>query len=713
MQIKIKKQVLAILLTVLALFLMIFPSGNTTAHAATTASAFEQTNVLDDLKDCTIDGEPFDLKNYSFNRAKPTQVLMLVEYCYSFYWNRQDNYGLYLYVWNPQGIAFNATSTQNAVQLAYTEDDYVKYPITFLNCSMQANYEGLFYKYKIDFSKNQKEQMLDTLNSSERTYHISGIELVTQGKDKPHEYPINAVFTYSGYAQGYGPNADADTLTYTRGEGDVFVIKDEDLHQTFYRPKGTDGSRYQQDTLHTVYFTVPNSLIDKYGRLAVLRVQWLEAVLNPFFVTGNKDIYDALQNYLGKTMGAYDGSDGFPYGLLGGYKHETHTMGGFTFTKDTAELAYNPWYAYMDEVTTELNRLCMAFFSGSAKDSADSYTVSAEQLIEKMKQYSLGSTNKVLERYDRTLFSSIDSDFTVVDIPAEKEYSLTSEKISQTFWEKLVGKSHVVFSDTYDGIQAIYPVKATDFGNSKEQTCQNLYIDVNDYDEFKTVYDKAVAAKETVYLFRFAQSKYSAWEVTEGKWKKSTQWVPNNGTVGGSFQTVYSLSDRDTNAYFAQETVYLGLDLIQMEWDDGGKRVVIPIVSSPIDVVADATPPVYTTSDKTPWWKILLAVLAIVLLLIILFKFAPWIFVGLFKLIALPFKALGALFKSISRRRKERKEQKARDKPKETKAEKKARKRQEKKARKTKNTVPDFDERMLDEIDWDDPFWSDLDNFNG
>lgn len=350
-----------------------------------------------------------------------------------------------------------------------------------------------------------------------------------------------------------------------------------------------------------------------------------------------------------------------------------------------------------------INRICLAFNSGDKTDSADAYTVGGETLLDRMKEYSRNSTDKVLETYDRGLFSSVADGFTVVDIPAEKEYSLTSEKISQTFWEKLTGKSHVEFSDTYNNIQAIYPVSAQDFGQTKEQTCQNLYIDLNDYDEFVSVYDSAVKAEETVYLFRFAQSKYTAMEVTEGKWSKSTQYVPNGITAGGSWQTVYKLSGSDTNAYFGQETVYLGLDLIQMEWDDGGKRVVIPIVSSPIDVVADGSPPVYTTSDvRNSWWKILLGIIAFIVIIVLLLKFAPWLIYGLGKVIALPFKAIfKACGSGRERRREKRKERKAR---KET---EKIKKEQD-----DARNDSEWDESYLDEIDWDSINWEDFDGMD-
>ena len=100
-----------------------------------------------------------------------------------------------------------------------------------------------------------------------------------------------------------------------------------------------------------------------------------------------------------------------------------------------------------------------------------------------------------------------------------------------------------------------------------------------------------------------------------------------------------------------------------MEWDDGEKRVVIPIVSSPIDVVADGTPPVHTTSDKElAWWQILLAVLALILVVWLLLKFAPVIVLAVGKVIALPFKAIGAASKKAKERREEKKGMKAQEK---------------------------------------------------
>ena len=53
-----------------------------------------------------------------------------------------------------------------------------------------------------------------------------------------------------------------------------------------------------------------------------------------------------------------------------------------------------------------------------------------------------------------------------------------------------------------------------------------------------------------------------------------------------------------------------------------------------------------------------LAVLALILVIWLLFKFAPVIVLAAGKVIALPFKAIGAASKKVKERRKEKKEQK-------------------------------------------------------
>lgn len=105
----------------------------------------------------------------------------------------------------------------------------------------------------------------------------------------------------------------------------------------------------------------------------------------------------------------------------------------------------------------------------------------------------------------------------------------------------------------------------------------------------------------------------------------------------------------DTNAYFAQMWVQLDFDIIDLTFTKDDVITVIPVIMSPMDIVADADSPVYTTPvhEGLYWWQILLVVLILVALFILLVKFAPGVIVMASKVLVLPFKGIGLIFKSI------------------------------------------------------------------
>ena len=161
-----------------------------------------------------------------------------------------------------------------------------------------------------------------------------------------------------------------------------------------------------------------------------------------------------------------------------------------------------------------------------------------------------------------------------------------------------------------------------------------MYISEADYAEFSNFYN-ANKAENTVYLFRYQVSDYIAQEATLLK--------ENTSIFGDSFKKV------DTNAYFFQQTVNLDFDIIDVTFSNGEKETVIPVVSNPIDVVHDVTPPVYTTTDEEgmDWLKLLKITIALILIVVMLIFAWPLVkplFVligkGIAWLITAPFKAI-------------------------------------------------------------------------
>ena len=608
---------------------------------ADTALTYEQTNVLDDLTNATIDGEKFSLTDYNFDTEKETQVLSFVEYCYSFYEEKQDKYGLYVYVYNPKGLAFETSSPLNMIQFACglsASASYTKYPLIFLNYSLQENYEGLFYKFKVWLTDEQKQTILKTVNSSNRVYRVSGIELLVKGDLNATEYTVATTYNYSGYASGYGSNVNAEnTLKYSSEQAEVLSLS---VHPTQYRPEGTNGKNdYTQDSLHSVYFAVPNDVIERYGAMTAVHATWLNAVLKPALVTGNQNAYNAIVQYLGENIGTE--TSAFDYGYLGAYSSGVNSTTGAMYQVTRSGFSYNrdhdPTY---DEYGYAIETLYMLFDSGDAVDSADDYTVSSEEIIEQMKASKSKYGGVIVNgKYSSEVFESYDGKFTEVNIRADENFSLTSETISTSWWDLLFKTGGTAVSKKFDGIQAIYPVKASDVSGSAKEVADRLYISESDYEEFYNFYD-ANKSTSTVYLFRYQVSDYMAQEATLFS--------------RGSFLWMDTWEEVDTNAYFFQQTVNLDFDIIDVTFSNVTTETVIPVVANPIDVVPDATPPVYTQSDKeSNWWIWIVIILALVLLAILspilspIIKFLVW-------LICLPFKAL----KNWIRRKKKKRDEK-------------------------------------------------------
>ncbi len=103
--------IIAILLAV-ALVYTGFIGRSAYAEENNVVAAYENTNVLDDLKNSTIAGEAFNLSDYPYKANGDAQLITFVEYCYSPVKDKQSDYGLYAYIYNPQQT--KATETKSS-----------------------------------------------------------------------------------------------------------------------------------------------------------------------------------------------------------------------------------------------------------------------------------------------------------------------------------------------------------------------------------------------------------------------------------------------------------------------------------------------------------------------------------------------------------------------------------------------------------------------
>lgn len=708
------KSIAAALLSVLFLFSFLLPPTMLRVARAETALSpqekYEQTDVTEDLEGATIGGKPFDLQDYPHNGKGKPQIVSFVEFCYSYYEEKQNDYAFYVYVYNPQDAVFDTDTERNKIQLSAGKNgEYNKYPLEFVRYSETAGYEGRFYKFKVRLDDSERNMIWQSVEENKREYRVSGIEL-SIGK-AADEYGCQQVYTYSGFAHGYGsPLAINDTLSCTVDGLETYLTLD--VQSTYYRPKGTHADGYTQDTLHSVYFSVPNEIIEEYGEMTAVHATWLNAYTAPMFVTGNKNIYDAILPYLGQyvdgsTIKEYENTL-FPYAIIA-----TKAVEGFRDDNEMAPMAgYYAYNAYHDfggnpSYDRYINHLNYLFYAGEGGDSADGYTLSAEAIIGDKKNGVKGwletFTDKfggslINNRYSSALFEKVDKKFTDKTITGDEEYELKDLTLSSDPWRWWLGQDITqIDCEKYSTVNAIQKVTADDFTlySDKGVFCEKFFVDESDYNDFKSYVKAATGRKETTYLFRYHLSEYVSNEATE--YERTSTYYIFQGNFG-TYKTV------DTNAYFAQMWIQLDFDIIDLTFTKDNVDTIIPVIMSPMDIAADATPPVSTQTDKKPlaWWQILLGAIALIVIIVLLIKFAPWLIYGLGKIIAMPFKAI---FKACSsgkeRRREKRKERKAKKQTERIKKERDA----------DRNDY-ELDESYLDELDWDSINWEDFDGMD-
>ncbi|GHV02056.1 hypothetical protein FACS1894211_12830 [Clostridia bacterium] len=615
------------------------------AYAAANADVkFDDTNVLDDLQASTVNGQPFDLNAYPFVNGKAAQVINFVEYCYSFRVNMQENYGLYIYVYNPSALNFNTSTLSNKLEMAVEYDAdgfptlYRKFSLQFCSMSTESNYYRLFYKFKVRFIDTERTALLNRLNSNERRYDLSGAELFTVGAANAVDYTIAKTCKFSGYVKGYGPDANAESNLSVQIT-DLEVLELE-LHSTNFRPSNVSsaGAGYQND-LSSVYFSVPDTVLSKYGRLQKVMAEWYEFRTAPWvIVTSHADMYNAVKNYVGVQIGGYNSAVG--YGLC----------------MDRHNVYYNPDNHYMtygwvwnvsvgaSDIVYGGRTVLLPYLFYSGGTDVKNYSVTSDVLKSWIYGYNKSAYGGYLPIKDgnisRDLFDSVvDSGrirgYNLREFDADSvddQFNLLSYDSNHSGWDKFwqFGFGAPPTNGDYANVAPIYPVADGDIVGTDAGIAQSLYMNENDVGTFKTFRAAKKSQGETTFLFRFAHTQYYS------------EMIEILGSGGGN-----------NKAYRAQETVFLDFDVIQLTFSKDGVYHVIPVVSSPIDIVGAITPPLQPANDWLLWLKILLALVLLIVLLVILAPILPviisgvvWVVKGVVTIIFFPFKAIGAAVKN-------------------------------------------------------------------
>lgn len=580
-----------------------------TANAVVlTENNFDNTKVEDDLADIDIEHVKANYLGMS--------IVEFVEYCYADNVFNQGNYGLYIYVYNPERKILSTRDGANVINMATSYNSKGE-PSAYKNKELQylgqtsGDNAKLFYKFKVkDVGELLPVQKQYNKTHGERRYDIAGIQLREMGTVLAEDYSIGGTWHYTGYAKGYG--SDESTLKCDKTELETV---DLDVHHTYYLPEGYNGDGVKtQDQLNTVYFAVPKRLKDMYGELCRIQAEWYEYKTKPIFVMGDNTVYNHLINYVGHISDTqYDAA--IKYGLVSNFHysgpHNSIAMGDYIYNAMGVSLYEGIEWLYE-----------MQYLFPTDTSTAGDTVITAEKLLEYINKRSKTESNLILDKYARCMFTNKvgegrkcgDDGKTEVNIRSDETYKITSSVISQSFWEKMFG-IHTTVTTTYNGIEAIKEITADDFKATPQETCDGLFISRDDYDEFKKCYDDAIYVdpnsttdeEKIVYLFRFAITDTYSSQVT--------------------YFEQDPLHTRNNNAYMSMQNVFLDFDIITLTFEREGVYTVIPVVSNPIDIFADVTPPPDFEDDNgcKDALKTVLMVVGIILLVIVVIKLVSWI----------------------------------------------------------------------------------------
>lgn len=687
-----KQYKIILLVVVLVTISSVFLTGGVTVCNAATSKKydFDNTNILDDLATATINGEKFNIINYlpdSTGLFKHPEIFTVVEFCYSYDMTNNDNYGLYIYFYNPQKLNIDTASSANKVSLGvkYSTDkngylkvdDYEKFDLKFCSKST-GKYKDLFYKFKIlDHKSADGKYLKERVERESRRYDFCEVELVTVGDKNATAYGIGGTYTFEGFAKGFGENeTDESTLTCKRNDIETITldlagITDGVDKRTYWRSKSSSLGKNHQNQINSVFFAIDTDILEKYGySLQKIKAEWWEYKTAPV-VVADSETYALLEKYKGE----YD------YNVVKDFSHMLCTV-PYKFERGsykTDRFFTYGWNVPMSEkggIYTNYSN-CDLFglglpllFDSNGKD-VDKYTISAKELEEYITNYNSSEEYGRLQfnnhDFSADLFMNRSSDGIAVtkakyiaddgrtagyncrefDVTNPDDlWQINSYNSNHNWLNKLLdyGFGKITTNDDYTDILPIQMIDDSDLNVS--DIADHLLINEKDVERFKKFYKDSTADKnhdgkrdKEVFIFRYAQTDYYAEDLC---------YLPKTAFNADAYYTFGEAEVR-------QETVFFDFDVMTMAFNKKGELITLGCVSSPVDHITELTPSV--EAEHFDWKRILTMIIGLLIFILLLLLLYPILvplisalFKGLIWLVILPFKAISKLVKTSKKK---------------------------------------------------------------
>ncbi len=506
-----------------------------------------------EYNDGAISVELKDIDLSLYEKENKTQIITLSEVGFE-----TQDYKLIIYVWNNDKNELNKNSFCNLINIATTYNSENK-PIGYNNLKLKyisSTQDNSIYKFSVIDSENQilhnaRKQFATT---GKRRYDVAGIQLLGVNNKLATDYLIGKNYIYSGI----------DNLTI-----ESFHPLKLEVHPVWYKTKTSDKGKNYQHQLNAVYFSVPDEYLKDGYRLDAVKAEWYEYSTEPIFVIEDKELFSSLQSVKALPVNSYDEN------LPTLYYNQKYIGQNLHFDWSYNLYAGSKYYPNLCDDRTD--RVTILF-----NDKKDSIISS-----ERLKNYIYSYDNSAVKGYLPVKNGQISADlfkdsvdegrtrgYNVVTIYADQKTDLLSYSDTATFWDKVAdyGLLSAIFGTNLplgDKSISVEPIKQVNADDVKDINAisNNLLIDSSLCSDFKNFYNNSEQENRTTFLFRFANTDYKSFPVTN-----------------------YDFSPEDCG-HVAWQTVFLDFDIIHLEFYNDNERLVVPVVSDPIDIIPSITPP--------------------------------------------------------------------------------------------------------------------------
>ncbi|MBQ8141065.1 MAG: hypothetical protein IJ038_05155 [Clostridia bacterium] len=547
-------------------------------------TTMDASSVLTDLQSMGVDTSLYK-KNAEDKNAK---VIKFLEYAYDLNGNQSD-YGLYLYVYNPTGEQIQ-NSSFNTVQLSTKSTQgavysYGKCRLITVSYSLGEENSYLLYKFKISLP----DDFIGSLDDVERYYRIVDLELQYANEANPRMSNISNEYLCSGFQGYHGKDKNSDHSTYYCVSQTLESISIE-LHPATWKTVSSDKGENYQYEVSSVYFSIPDYYLEKYGNMADENFKGLHSVIGEWyeyklngFVTSNANLYDEVYEY--ELIGYKPTYTESKFSLLHNYVYgyDPTVPFGFYIYDESYEISnsyhyYNRYIGgYQNEKITSLHNAFL--YEGGVFEK-----ISTEKLLESI--YAPGADNVWHYGYvdDGRTYGHNDYEIMVEDAALNAQIaSYASNHNDFVTW--LRGKG--ALNEDKGGYAPIRPIVMitdeyfSDLTTSDAAKAEALFIAEGDYGGLKDFYKASTSDEKTTYLMRFA--------VTDYYFAEAEVYQSDSGTEK------YSGSH-----YYFEKTIFHNFDVLEFTFRNAeGEYTKVPVSSKPISIVGEITP---NENNGASWW---------------------------------------------------------------------------------------------------------------